>query len=392
MDSQVDAECEFDDDLLSFLDDDLPPADSRPVQRGTPTSGRHRAWVFTINNYTDTTLQNLQSLCSATRGGCSYLTYGREIAPSTGTKHLQGYIYWTSACDFLSTKERISRGTSLSPYIAVAKGTPESNQKYCQKTDSADPDFVPHFFEYGTIPSQGKRIDIEQWCEDFASGKRLKTALQDSDYPFVAMCVRYPKGYQKLEEATITHRANSVRDVIWICGGSGMGKSYLARKLCPEVYVYPNVSEEIDWWENYQGEKEVLIEEMNKSTFKWKKVLRILDVYDYTCPIKGSSLPLAATKFIMTSMSDPCEIFNNHNDGEEPFQLYRRITKCYKIEQDPTNDLMRTVHEMELSKDTVSGMYTYSKGKGAFQFECPPALQDIDSINAMFLAAGCKAI
>ena len=48
------------------------------------------SWCFTIPNYTDGTLQSLRALSGS---GCvAYLVFGREIAPTTGTPHLQGYV------------------------------------------------------------------------------------------------------------------------------------------------------------------------------------------------------------------------------------------------------------------------------------------------------------
>lgn len=45
-------------------------------------------WVFTINNYTEKTIETL----SAIPVEFATVIYGEEVAPSTGTKHLQGFI------------------------------------------------------------------------------------------------------------------------------------------------------------------------------------------------------------------------------------------------------------------------------------------------------------
>ena len=49
---------------------------------------RSSTWVFTINNYT---AEDIGRLASLPRDKCE-VWFGEEIAPSTGTKHLQGYL------------------------------------------------------------------------------------------------------------------------------------------------------------------------------------------------------------------------------------------------------------------------------------------------------------
>jgi len=49
-----------------------------------------RRVVFTLNNYTDESINMLRTLF--TNNLAKYIIYGKEIAPGTGTRHLQGYM------------------------------------------------------------------------------------------------------------------------------------------------------------------------------------------------------------------------------------------------------------------------------------------------------------
>ena len=49
---------------------------------------RSNNWVFTINNYTEETIEKLTKIPIEK----AWIVFGKETAPSTGTKHLQGYI------------------------------------------------------------------------------------------------------------------------------------------------------------------------------------------------------------------------------------------------------------------------------------------------------------
>ena len=82
-------------------------------------------FVFTINNPTDEDILASQML---TNKGAILTVFGHEVAPSTGTKHIQGYVEF-------HTKKRLSTVSKLLPraYLATAKGTREQNIGYCTK-------------------------------------------------------------------------------------------------------------------------------------------------------------------------------------------------------------------------------------------------------------------
>ncbi|GAC77786.1 replication protein [uncultured marine virus] len=116
--------------------------------------GKH--WVFTVNNYDEQTLLHVQLLSES--DAVTYCVIGREIAPTTGTPHLQGYLS-------LSTRKSFAAVRDMLPacHIEGARGTPSQCRTYCIKDGDYD--------EYGTLPDvqQGKRTDFERfrdWCSD----------------------------------------------------------------------------------------------------------------------------------------------------------------------------------------------------------------------------------
>lgn len=93
-----------------------------------------RGWCFTLNNYTEDQFKYLLEIKS------KYLIVGREIAPETGTPHLQGYIYFSSSKSFKNAKRLFPDRV----HLEAAKGTPEQNKIYCSKGGD--------FKEIGSIP------------------------------------------------------------------------------------------------------------------------------------------------------------------------------------------------------------------------------------------------
>lgn len=56
-----------------------------------PVCGRALRWLFVLNNYTDEEVRLLNERLT-TNEKVIYFVYGKEVAPSTGTPHLQGFI------------------------------------------------------------------------------------------------------------------------------------------------------------------------------------------------------------------------------------------------------------------------------------------------------------
>lgn len=98
----------------------------QPLKRDiNPQSYR---WCFTWNNYNDT--DNWREIIDKElqRLVCNYYIYGEEVAPTTGTQHLQGY--------FRSAK-RIYKNTltnsTIKWHVEVARGSEDENINYCKK-------------------------------------------------------------------------------------------------------------------------------------------------------------------------------------------------------------------------------------------------------------------
>nr|WCR62252.1 MAG: replication associated protein [ssDNA virus sp.] len=115
-------------------------------------SAQNQNWCFTLNNYTDEQVLHLSLLAEDPR--VAYLVIGREVAPTTGTPHIQGFVRFNS-------RLRLSSVRALLPvcHCTSARGTAEQNRTYCIKDGDFD--------EWGTCPvdQQGRRSDFERYVE-----------------------------------------------------------------------------------------------------------------------------------------------------------------------------------------------------------------------------------
>lgn len=101
---------------------------------------RSRGWCFTLNNWTD---DDMVYLSDKETLGYRYIIFGCEVAPTTGTPHLQGFVYYDDA-----KSDKCIRKLFYGCHLEPQKGSLGSNYKYTSKSGD--------FMEIGERPEQGK--------------------------------------------------------------------------------------------------------------------------------------------------------------------------------------------------------------------------------------------
>nr|UOF78986.1 rep protein [Cressdnaviricota sp.] len=86
---------------------------------------RNRGWCFTLNNYTESELENITQYF---KENCEKHIIGIEKGKENGTPHLQGWCYFKNGVSFKRVK-----GISERAHWEVAKGSAEQNKNYCSK-------------------------------------------------------------------------------------------------------------------------------------------------------------------------------------------------------------------------------------------------------------------
>ena len=177
-----------------------------------------RAWVFTLNNYF-ACVDPLAPL-PALQPSMKYLCYGREVCPTTGTPHLQGYVYYHNAVKINFVMNYFS---TFGPHAHVerAVGTAEENQEYCSK----DGDFT----EYGELPAsrkakgeRGGEAEKRRWEDAFLAAQEGRMGDIPAD-----LRTRFYSTYGKIRQdhAPPAAHLDGPLQHLWIVGESGSGKS-----------------------------------------------------------------------------------------------------------------------------------------------------------------------
>lgn len=265
-------------------------------------STQARGWVIVVNNYTEEDITAMANLPKA------YVIYGKEVAPTTGTPHLQGYAYFPNKATFKQLKKWLPRAKLL-----VANGTIEHNIRYASKDGIVT--------EHGERPRQGKRTDL-----DVIKGKiKNNEVVRMRDVTLEATSLQSIKVAEVLLKYHETKRTWKPY-VKWLHGPTGTGKTRTAmEELGDDVYV---AMESNKWWEGYDAHESVLIDDMRKDFCKFHVLLRLLDRYEFRLENKGGSRQLLAKKIYITSCYHPSVMFDTREDVG---QLLRRIDEIVEI-------------------------------------------------------------
>lgn len=131
---------------------------------------------------------------------------------------------------------------------------------------------------------------------------------------FPVVFVKYSRGLQSLASTRIKARTLAtpiIAVVLW--GRTRTGKTYRAHKALESVPYYVKMSGN-KWWDGYGGEQFVIIDEV-LNCIELPDLLKWLDPYPCKVEVKGGTVELAATKFILTSNYHPEAWFEKAGRG-----------------------------------------------------------------------------
>lgn len=277
--------------------------------------GRARSIVWTLNNYKDYHVDVLRNLAKDSR----YMVWGYEIAPSTGTPHLQGYTAW----DNPRSLDKFALFFEKKIHLEKPRGTAKQCADYCKKPDTKDPmKPSPGWEEYGELPRQGERTD---WCvavEEIKGGTPVEEVIENQ--PQLLPCVRALTTYKQM----CLKPVNRDVEVIVLWGEAGSGKSSKAYEIDKNLYSKPANK----WWDGYSGQTTVLLDDFY-GWLPYHDLLRVLDRYPYHAEYKGGHIWAQWTRVIITSNKPPAQWYEY---GMTP-ALARRLPKIlyYSIDGSP---------------------------------------------------------
>jgi len=238
---------------------------------------RSRGWVFrwgkkSYRDKPDEWFKETLSKLEAFREVSDWCIFGREICPSTGTPHWQGYIYL----------ETIQRGAFMQkkiygPTYIPANGNHEQNRVYCSKDEN--------YIEFGTMPEERSSKETNQQIWENARIAAREGRMDDIPYYI------YRQAHTSLNEEYLLHAPKPAKldshCGLWLYGPPGTGKDHILEDMYPGHY---EKIKDAKWWDGYRQDitETVIIKEVDRED-RWLmgNLRRWADKYPFRCEIKG---------------------------------------------------------------------------------------------------------
>lgn len=265
---------------------------------------RKRNWVFTSFKL-EVDIQHVGDTKSI-----RYVCWGEEVCPTTGKKHLQGYVEFHEG---VSRKRAQTLLALPGCWFGARRGTQQQAVEYSKKEGVVT--------EHGSPGAQGKRTDLDSVRDHLALGGGLRDVLLDgASY----QGARYAQLWLSALEAK--RPVDTRPEVWWYWGPTGSGKSRAAATAAAErdggpddVYWHAGGK----WWDGYDGHGVAILDDFRQEDMKFNKLLKLLDYNPLRLEVKGGYRQFRATLVIITMPCHPDGCYAE--TGEDVGQLIRRI-------------------------------------------------------------------
>lgn len=242
--------------------------------------------------------------------GIRYAIYGVEICPNTGKTHWQSYIELHNPQRISWIKKAYEDNTI---HAEARRGTRKQAREYCMKDEK--------FTEHGKwIKGQGHRSDLDEIADQLIDGTMtIEEVMTEAPSTYC----RYRNGLKDLGALGTKKKTKKFRHVetIVLSGSTGTGKTRKAM----EHAQYKIEGNNLSWWQDYCGEKCILIDEYNND-IPITELLNLLDGYQLRLNVKGTHTYANWDKVYITTNLRKHEIHANAKRAHRK-ALFRRVSK-----------------------------------------------------------------
>lgn len=330
---------------IEELDEDYDAIMNDPeVQRDQGTA---RHWLYTV------WANELDCSGLADCPDFKYAVWQKERCPETGRLHWHLYVE-------LKRPQRWGRVPQLIGlrvgqwHAAKRRGTRDQARAYCRKERTR----VEGPFELGEWTSDrgpGARHDLEAVADAVLVER---ASVSDVAERFPIQFIKYHRGIVELKQTVRVRRESQKRVVIVLVGPTGTGKTYWVTKTWPQKDRYaPAFQDNKVWFDGYDGEDCLWLDDFDTGHFPFRDVLRICDAEEAHVPKKGGHCYWTGSVVVFTSNREPDVWWPNLNGARAMDPFWRRVTH-YREYDESTQQWTTSMLHPDHDDTDLCRMYT----------------------------------
>lgn len=253
----------------------------------------------------------------------AYACWQLEACPDTGGLHYQGYI------EFVGKKTWKWCHANLvgleTAHFQARRGTQSEARSYAMKEETR----CDGPWEVGERREQGRRSDLVDMKRKIDEGAAINSLY---DEHFGSM-IRYKR--QLIEYKRVTTRPRSVKTRTFLfVGPPGKGKSTLMKTLARylgRVYVQPFKKGSGLYFDDYDGEDVMIIDEFDGDVMPPKMFNAIADEHPCVLPVHGGAGHQMVSRFLFLGSNYAPQFWWKKRNASQLRQTTRRIDVVFKV-------------------------------------------------------------
>ena len=248
---------------------------------------------------------------------CSYFVMGKEVCPTSGRPHVDGYYEYKTArketTEINKFKKLFGEGWGR---VVTAHGSAGENFNYSTKEDRG-------YEEHGIAVVNGESRNLTSAKQELVEGKTTTDSICLEDPEMYHM---YGRTLSKIEDICMRKKFRTeMTTCIWYHGKTGVGKSHKAFEgFTPDTH-YVWKGNDNGWQDGYQQQETVIINDF-RGEIKYNEMLQLIDKWPHTLPRRGREpMPFMSKHIIITSSLPPDQVYCRRLEEDSLEQLLRRI-------------------------------------------------------------------
>lgn len=317
---------------------------------------RQRAWNITFQSWEHE--DEIQEMVEEDikNGTVKYFVAGREVAPTTGQKHLQAFAYFTNRVGIRYVHKRFGCTGHVQPEKIKF---PAQAIAYCKKDGQFFEIGIPPQFERMAVANDAANEKKRTNTADFLAALRRGASDVELSEQFPSQYVQHFSKLEGLRNKLGPELPQSEEiDAIWIWGPGGTGKSRRARWLAEKRGgpVYHKMPSNM-WFDGIRPDTDTVIiddlEECHKSLLDNMK--NLADRYVHTLEVKGSVVQVKYRCLIVTSNTSLEAMFSARSNYLGPMMRRFKVVEMSEgVWEPPINawddELLRDMKNAPLRK------------------------------------------